>query len=171
MSWTHQGIKIDVDSYANFVAKVNDVMISKSSLELAKTAIEGTLKAVNSARKIALPVVAILHLENDQWDDKKYAKRSVEHFTLTGINRTTTNLVLSGVPTGHDTSIVLPDTPHNVALLERYIELDQQFREIKRKAVGLSCQHSGRIQAANYEVNLARLESDYKKLKEKQDGH
>lgn len=164
--FSHRNIKIEVNARGEFLARVKDVQITETSLKAAQDAIDKAVTAAAKSRALNLKVVCMATKNRQNYLDKGEPPR-VLHAILTGINRTTGDLTLSGVPAEHSVNYVLPDTTGCIAELERHMDIQQKARasERHRDAFALRSGRNGRVAAENYEGLLASLEEQYSKSK------
>ena len=159
--WIHRDVTIDVNSNGKFTAQHEDVDISGDTLEQVKTKIDAVLSA-GAKKSISLKVVGLLDAESYKVDKTK--EDTVAHGVLTGINCTSRVLQISGLPKGF-TLKAIPDTPENLALLERYVKLSAELDEVSTRISKMDLRPGGYGRIArgpDYDAALKNLEKIYK---------
>ena len=163
-NWEYKGVGISITGSGKFRAQLDsDVLLTTNTLAEMRQTIEKELKSIKK-RSLKLKVAVVAYPKH------KPEKSKVLGLVLTGINRTSRNYVLEGLPQtetlGYDDFGVLPDTPSNRSLLEQIIStrkalssLEEQARSVELKPIG----GYGRISAGAYEIMLQGLEDRYEK--------
>ena len=160
--WIHRDVTIDVNSNGKFTAQHEDVDISGDTLEQVKTKIDAVLSA-GAKKSISLKVVGLLYAESYKFKDET-KEGTVAHGVLTGINCTSRVLQISGLPKGF-TLKAIPDTPENLALLERYVKLSAELDEVSTRISKMDLRPGGYGRIARgpaYDAALKNLEKIYK---------
>lgn len=147
----HKGIKIEVNKFGRFEAQVAEVALSADTLATVKEQIEREVRTVKDKRRLSLAVVGVL----GKITGYGYSKNEVigiGEASLIGVNRTTSELQLTGVPKGHKLDDVIADTPANRAHLARLIEARRVADELEaaQEDLGLRKNSYGRIDAEKY---------------------
>jgi hypothetical protein len=158
--FTHKKVDIRVDGAGRFLANIADAELFADTLAAIKAKIDAELSATPK-RTINLPVVGVVTKPGRDVSDKQTVGRA----TITGVNRTTRELQLDGLPKGCEMGYMLPDTPANVAIVERWLEvlaehgrLYGMFKDRRIKPTGY-----GRIDITEYDAIVDEVLANYAK--------
>jgi hypothetical protein len=170
MSWSHKGYQIEIDDNGKFGAEIEDITIIADSLEEAKKKVESACRAeVLKKEPVALKVVGILSSTGSYGAVPGVAVPSVHHCTIIGINRTTSEFQYKE-PFPRSTGfsgyqrVLLPDTPANVAMLDRKIALESELERVNAACSTNSISKpTGMVDAAEYSGVVKRLKESYTK--------
>lgn len=172
--WEHEGVQILITLGGGFVAQIDDMELSDDTLAGIERQISKATRATVKKREVNLPVVLLVTSNSIVLGDKGSAK--IVKATITGLNRTTreftfaeadvTKALKGGYMQARITArYILPDTPANVALLERKIRADAEMREVvlltDRQCVAVP--GHGRMQVDEYDKVLDRVVETYAK--------
>ena len=161
--WTHERITIAVDNYGNFEAEIGDVFVSEKSLGEAKNAVSKVVKHNQKKWKkeiLELRVVGIAVKKRTGQFGVKPEKPYVSSAVLTGVNRTSRDLVITGLPPGWELTNVMADTPKNKAALAKFLVLEEVKKEIDNFLVG-KISGWGRIEIDRYGEILNEVRRAY----------
>lgn len=163
-SFEHKGYTINVTDSGYFQTRVEDVSISKTTLDEVKKAIDK--ESGRAKRRVSLKVCGILRKTQSGWRSEPFpADSRIGTAIVTGINRTTRDLQIEGVQEGYQFDHILADTPGNQALLTQLMEQERAVGATREtyKNRHLAAEGYGRIESGDYEDTLAKLEKLYRK--------
>jgi len=158
--FTHKGIEIQVESSGKFVGVLEEATVSADSLDAVKLLIDKALTP-EAKRKLSLPVLGLMTKQSYFSSDED--GNTVHKAVLTGINRTSKDFLLTGIPKDKILRHVVPDTPGCRAVLEAFIAARKQMEKATKQLeeLKLSTKGFGRLELANYSEALDELMHDH----------
>lgn len=157
----YAGIEISVDDRGWFVAKSDELEFRADTYEKITAQIDRAQRPENKKRKVSLPVIGVLTSS-----DYAHAQRAGEVFgggVLTGINRTSRELQIDGLPKGYKLDKVMAATPANETLLRQLAEAEKRFNDLRgtQQQRSIKVGGYGRVDPDEYGGLLERVEAAY----------
>ncbi len=154
----YKGVPVKVTPGGYFTATIGAVSETAGTYAAVCAWIDKELNAAVKLRTVSLPIVGLSKKQGDETISK------VTHVLLRGLNRTTRDPQYD--QKGVELNYALPDTPANVARLERLAVLESQYTELRADVQERTVRYRngyGRIDVEEYVAALVGLETAYKK--------
>lgn len=160
----HLGIGVVVKNNGKFYATVDDVELVADNFDAMKQKIVHATTDAQKKIKVALPVIGLL--EAERWSEDEDMDGEVGTGTFIGINRTTRELQVTGLPKGYrlDKDTVIADTPGNRELLNEFIDARQKLDDLQATVSELKLWKGsdyGRIDAGDYDNLITGITMRY----------
>lgn len=164
--FNHRDVKITVAGNGYFEAEVKEVKVREKTLDLAKEAIDKALASYAKSKTLNLKVVGILSDTVAYYEHREKDSDKLHKAVLIGLNRTTGDLLFTGVPKDRAFRTIFPDTPGCEKKVQEYLELSHQMSKLRKHIEAFEIKgKSGRQDAAKYDETLEAMELQYAKAK------